>query len=61
MITCYIYIYFLLYRIYPPIAARCASSVVPVVDIPQIPLVNEPLLGYKKGSKERAEIEKKAP
>ncbi|KAK0166463.1 hypothetical protein PV328_004883 [Microctonus aethiopoides] len=46
-------------KIYPPIAARCASSVVPVVDIPQIPLVNEPLLGYKKGSKERTEIEKK--
>lgn len=36
---------------------RCIGSVVPDAKIPEYPLVNEPVLGYKKGSKERKELE----
>lgn len=36
---------------------RCISSVVPEVKLPEYPLVNEPVLAYKKGSKERKELE----
>lgn len=38
--------------------ARGIQSVLPVVNAPEVPLVNEPLLDYLKGSKERAELEK---
>ncbi|XP_012278088.1 delta-1-pyrroline-5-carboxylate dehydrogenase, mitochondrial [Orussus abietinus] len=40
------------------VGARCFGSIVPVPSFPEFPLQNEPLLSYKKGSKERAELEK---
>ncbi|XP_066595876.1 delta-1-pyrroline-5-carboxylate dehydrogenase, mitochondrial [Prorops nasuta] len=40
------------------VGARCIGSVVPKLNPPEILLENEPVLSYKKGSKERAELEK---
>lgn len=34
------------------------GTIVPVPNVPEIPLENEQLLGYKKNSKERVELEK---
>lgn len=39
------------------IAERSISSVVSDLNLPDLSLVNEPILGYAKGSKERAELE----
>ncbi|KAL7293953.1 hypothetical protein TKK_0012533 [Trichogramma kaykai] len=39
-------------------SARCFGSVLSVPNPKEFPLENEPLLSYKKGSKERAELEK---
>lgn len=36
---------------------RCIGSVVPDPKLPEYPLVNEPVLEYRKGSKERKELE----
>lgn len=38
-------------------AERSVSSVVPDLNLPNLTLVNEPILGYAKGSKERTELE----
>lgn len=38
--------------------ARCFGSIVPVPNPKEFPLENEPILSYKKGSKERDELEK---
>ncbi|XP_043279496.1 delta-1-pyrroline-5-carboxylate dehydrogenase, mitochondrial [Venturia canescens] len=40
------------------IGARCLGSIVPLSKPPDIPLENEPVLSYKKGSKERADLQK---
>lgn len=40
------------------VGKRCLGSIVPVPNPPDVPLENEPVLGYTKGSKERAELEK---
>lgn len=40
------------------ISARCLGTIVPVPNIPEFPLENEPIFSYKKGSPERAELEK---
>ncbi|XP_014470624.1 PREDICTED: delta-1-pyrroline-5-carboxylate dehydrogenase, mitochondrial [Dinoponera quadriceps] len=40
------------------VGTRCLASIVPVPCPPEFPLKNEPILGYKKGSPERAELEK---
>ncbi|XP_033208133.1 delta-1-pyrroline-5-carboxylate dehydrogenase, mitochondrial [Belonocnema kinseyi] len=40
------------------VGARWLGSIVPVVKTKEFPLKNEPILTYKKGSKERAELEK---
>jgi len=40
------------------IGGRCLGSIVPVPSPPDFPLENEPVLGYEKGSAERAELEK---
>ena len=40
------------------ISARCLGTIVPVPNHPEFPLENEPILSYKKGSPERAELEK---
>lgn len=38
---------------------RCISSVVSEVQLPEFSIYNEPILSYKKGSKERKDIEQK--
>ncbi|CAK9799415.1 Delta-1-pyrroline-5-carboxylate dehydrogenase, mitochondrial [Anthophora quadrimaculata] len=40
------------------VSARCLGTIVPVPNPPEFPLENEPVLTYKKGSSERAELEK---
>ncbi|XP_015597574.1 delta-1-pyrroline-5-carboxylate dehydrogenase, mitochondrial [Cephus cinctus] len=40
------------------VGARCLGTIVPIPNPPEFPLENEPVLTYKKGSKERAELEK---
>ncbi|KAI4500075.1 hypothetical protein M0802_004945 [Mischocyttarus mexicanus] len=40
------------------VGTRCLGSIVPIPNPPEFPLENEPVLGYQKGSKERAELEK---
>ncbi|XP_011159082.1 delta-1-pyrroline-5-carboxylate dehydrogenase, mitochondrial isoform X1 [Solenopsis invicta] len=40
------------------VGSRCLGSIVPVSNPPDFPLENEPVLSYKKGSPERAELEK---
>ncbi|KAF7406458.1 hypothetical protein HZH68_005827 [Vespula germanica] len=40
------------------VGTRCLGSIVPIPNPPDLPLENEPILGYTKGSKERAELEK---
>ncbi|XP_076292110.1 delta-1-Pyrroline-5-carboxylate dehydrogenase 1 [Lasioglossum baleicum] len=40
------------------VGTRCLGSIVPVLSPPEFPLENEPILSYKKGSPERAELEK---
>lgn len=40
------------------VGARCLGSIVPVPNPPDFSLENEPVLSYKKGSPERAELEK---
>lgn len=40
------------------VTARCLGTIVPVPNVKEFPLENEPLLSYKKGSPERAELEK---
>ncbi|XP_058800241.1 delta-1-pyrroline-5-carboxylate dehydrogenase, mitochondrial [Phymastichus coffea] len=40
------------------INTRCIASIVPLTQPKEFPLVNEPILGYKKGSQERANLEK---
>ena len=46
------------YKFLCRVGARWLGSVVPVVKTKEFPLKNEPILSYKKGSKERAELEK---
>lgn len=36
---------------------RCVSSIIPDVNLKDFNVVNEPILGYRKGSQERAELE----
>ncbi|XP_029054338.1 delta-1-pyrroline-5-carboxylate dehydrogenase, mitochondrial [Osmia bicornis bicornis] len=40
------------------VGTRCLGSIVPVSNPPEFPLENEPVYSYKKGSPERAELEK---
>lgn len=40
------------------VGTRYLGSIVPVSSPPDFPLENEPVLSYKKGSAERAELEK---
>lgn len=40
------------------VGTRCLGSIVPVLNLPDFPLENEPVLSYKKGSPERVELEK---
>lgn len=42
----------------PKVGTRCLGSIVPIPNIPELPLINEPVLTYKKGSKERNDLEK---
>lgn len=39
------------------LAERSVSTVVPDLNLPDLPLINEPILGYAKQSKERKELE----
>ena len=40
------------------VSARCLGTIVPVPNPIGFPLENEPVLSYKKGSPERAELER---
>lgn len=40
------------------VGTRCLGTIVPIPSPPEFPLENEPILSYKKGSPERAELEK---
>lgn len=40
------------------VGTRCLGTIVPVPNPVDFPLENEPILSYKKGSPERAELEK---
>lgn len=41
----------------PAAAAQAATSIVPVPKPEEFPLKNEPILTYKRGSKERGELQ----
>lgn len=40
------------------VSTRCLGTIIPVSNTIEFPLENEPVLSYKKGSPERAELEK---
>lgn len=48
---------FLSYTHFFLFSVRCVSSIIPDVNLKDFKVVNEPILGYRKGSQERAELE----
>lgn len=46
------------YNKYFRVSQRCLGSIVPDLKINDFGIVNEPVLGYLKGSKEREELER---